>query len=158
LLLATSALRRLWLYQDAYGWTVTRLNAGAFELWVTAVLIGVAAGWLVRRTDLLPRFVIGSAGLGLLLVGMAGPDAIVASANVARFEQSTKIDTYYLSMLSADAVPALDRLPEPLRSCALAAQTVTDDPWYGWNLGRARANDLLRSRPPGICTTDNRPG
>jgi uncharacterized protein DUF4153 len=154
LLLATSALRRLWLYQDAYGWTVTRLNAGAFELWVTVVLIGVAAGWLVRRTDLLPRFVIGSAGLGLLVVALAGPDAIVASANVARFERSQKIDTDYLSMLSEDAVPALDRLPEPKRSCALAGRTVTDDPWYGWNLGRLRANEVLRSRPPGPCSTD----
>lgn len=148
LLLGASALRRLWLYQDAYGWTVTRLNAGAFELWVATVLVGVAAGWLLRRTDLLPRFLIGSAGFGLLVMGMAGPDALVATANVARYEQSQEIDAPYLSTLSADAVPALYRLPEPWRSCALAGRTIDDDPWFGWNFSRSRAADLLRSQPP----------
>ena len=148
LLLGVSALRRLWLYQDAYGFTVTRVNAAAFEFWVAFVLIGVGVGWLVRRTDLLPRFVIGSAGLGLLLVGLAGPDAIVASANVERFEHRGQIDTYYLRALSADAVPALNRLPEPLRSCVLGDQAMDEDPWYAWNLARSRAKALLRADPP----------
>jgi hypothetical protein len=155
LLLAASALRRLWLYQDAYGWTVTRLNAGAFELWVAVVLLGVAVGWLLRRTDLMPRFLAGSAGLGLLVMGMLGPDALVASANVDRYEQSRQIDRYYLAVLSADAVPALSRLPEPLRSCVLAGQTVANDPWFGWNLSRSRADQLLRSRPPASVPTQD---
>ncbi len=149
LLLGASALRRLWLYQDEYGWTVTRVNAGAFEIWVAVVLVGVAVGWLLRRMDLLPRFVIGSAGLGLLVVGLAGPDALVATANVDRFRQSQKIDVGYLSRLSADAVPALNRLPEPERSRALRKHTIANDPWFGWNLSRSRAGHLLRSSPLG---------
>jgi hypothetical protein len=149
LLLGASALRRLWLYQDAYGWTVTRLNAGAFEIWIAVVLAGFAAAWLFRRTDLIPRFLIGSAGLGLLVVGMAGPDALVATANVDRFKHGREInvdidlDTEYLSRLSADAVPALNRLPEPERSRALAKHAIAEDPWFGWNLSRSRANRLL---------------
>jgi uncharacterized membrane protein len=159
LLLAGSALRRLWLYQDQYGWTVSRLNAGAFEFWVAFVLLGVGVGWLVRRTDLLPRFVVGSAGLGLLVIAMTGPDAMVATANVDRYEQTLagssgvgQIDIYYVSALSADAVPALDRLPEPMRSCVLAGRSVDDDPWYGWNRARSRADALLRADPPVACT------
>jgi hypothetical protein len=151
LLLGGSALRRLWLYQEAYGWTVTRVNAGVFELWVAVVLIGVAVGWLLRRTDLIPRFVAGSAGLGLLVLALLGPDALVASANVDRYLATGKIDVPYLALLSEDAVPALYRLPEPQRSCALAGRTVTDDPWYGWNLSRSRADALLLSRPPADC-------
>lgn len=151
LLLGGSALRRLWLYQDAYGWTVTRLNAGAFELWVAVVLLGVAVGWLTRRTDLLARFLAGSAGLGLLAMGLLGPDALVAAANVNRFEQTKKIDVPYLAALSADAVPALYRLPEPQRSCVLAGRTQAHDPWFDWNLSRSRADTLLKSRPPGPC-------
>jgi hypothetical protein len=162
LLLAASALRRLTLYMEAYGWTVPRLNAGAFEIWVVTVLVGVALGWLLHRTDLLPRFVIGSAGLGLLVLAMAGPDALVATANVDRFEktkgqigvENTKgqIDWEYLSGLSSDAVPALERLPEPQRSCTLLGRVPDDDPWQSWNLSRSRADELLRSKPPGECT------
>ncbi|HST85676.1 MAG TPA: DUF4173 domain-containing protein [Kineosporiaceae bacterium] len=154
LLLGTSALRRLWLYQDVYGWTVTRLNAGAFEIWIATVLVGVAVGWVLRRPDLLPRFLIGSAALGLLAMGLAGPDALVAAANVERFEHTKSIDTDYLSRLSADAVPALNRLPEPLRSCALAGQSIANDPWFGWNFARSRADRLLRSQPTAESVRD----
>jgi hypothetical protein len=154
LLLGVSALRRLWLYQDASGWTVTRLNAGAFEIWVAIVLVGVAVGWALRRPDLLPRFLVGSAALGLLAMGLAGPDALVAAANVERFEQVQKIDTEYLSRLSADAVPALYRLPEPERSCALAGRSIANDPWFGWNFARSRADRLLRSHPAAESVRD----
>ena len=151
-LLAASALRRLGLYQEAYGWTVTRLVAGAFELWVVVVLIAIAVVWLAGHTELLPRLVIGSAGLGLLVVSLAGPDALVAAGNVHRFNTHPAgrvgaIDVHYLSTLSADAVPALDRLPEPERSCALSGQSPSHDPWFGWNLARSRADHLLRTRP-----------
>lgn len=155
LVLAGSALRRLWLYQEAYGWTVTRLNAGAFEAWVVVVLLGVGLGWWLRRTDLLPRFVIGSAGLGLLALSLAGPDALVARADVNRFAATGVIDTSYLSWLSADAVPALDRLPEPQRSCALAQQTIAHDSWPAWNWGRSRADRILQARPAGPCSPDS---
>ena len=150
LLLAVSALRRLWLYQDHFGWTVARLNAGAFELWVVVVLLAVAAAWLVRRTDLLPRLVAGSAGLGLLVIALAGPDALVAAADVRRYEQGKGIDTVYLSTLSEDAVPALVRLPEPVRACALPGPS-PDQPWYAWNLSRERAEDLLSTETLTAC-------
>jgi len=147
LLLGASALRRLWLYQGIYGWTVTRLNAGAFELWVAVVLVGVAVGWLLRRTELLPRFVVGSAALGLMVMGLLGPDALVAAANVERYAATEDIDQSYLAALSADAVPALSRLPEPMRSCVLAGRPAAKDPWFGWNLSRSRADEILHSKP-----------
>jgi hypothetical protein len=147
LLLAASAMRRLWLYEAASGWTVTRLNAGAFEVWMVVVLVALAVCFRLRCTELMPRLVIGSAGLGLLILGLAGPDAVVATANVHRYEQTRKIDIHYLAGLSPDAVPALSRLPEPLRSCALAARRPGDDPWPGWNLSRARADAVLRDHP-----------
>jgi len=150
LLLAGSALRRLWLYQDAFGWTVTRLNAGAFELWTVALLFTVAVAWLIRRTDLLPRLGVGSAGIGLLVLALAGPDALVAAADVRRYAQTGLIDAAYLSRLSADAVPALMDLPEPVRSCALPTVD-TDDAWYAWNLSRFRAGRELAGRSAADC-------
>lgn len=150
LLLAGSALRRLWLYQDAFGWTVTRLNAGAFELWTGSGLVAVGLAWLLRRTDLLPRLGVGSAGLGLLVLTLAGPDALVAAADVRRYERTGSIDTAYLSRLSADAVPALADLPEPVRRCALPTVD-DDDAWYTWNLSRFRAHRILRTLETESC-------
>jgi hypothetical protein len=148
LLLAASALRRLWLYQEQYGWTVSRIVVGALEIWLAFLLAAVAAAWLLRRVDAVPRLVIASAGAGLLALSVAGPDAMAASWNIDRYQQTGKVDLYYLSTLSADAVPALQRLPEPLRDCVLAGRETTDDGWTTWNLGRARADASLRENPP----------
>jgi hypothetical protein len=148
LVLAASALRRLWLYQEQYGATVTRIVAGSIEVWIAFILVAVAAAWLLRRVDVVPRLVIGSAGAGLLALSLAGPDAVAARWNVERFADTGKIDTLYLEHLSDDAVPALQRLPEAERGCALGGRTGVDDGWTTWNLGRARAAESLRDDPP----------
>lgn len=151
LVLTWSALHRMSLYQEAFGWSVLRVLVASFELWVAAVLVGIAVAWWLRRTDVVPRLVIGSAGAGLLALSLAGPDALVARANVARFEETGKIDTSYLSQLSDDAVPALQRLPEPERSCVLALRELEPDAWYEWNLARSAARDSLAANPAGVC-------
>jgi len=154
LVLTASALRRMGLYEQAFGWTVLRLQVAAVELWLAAVLVLVAAAWLARRTAAVPRLVVASAGVALLVLGLAGPDALVASWNVDRWQHTRRSDVGYLSSLSDDAVPALDRLPEPLRSCVLAGRVVlpgraaASAPWYAANLSRSRAADVLRRRPP----------
>ena len=76
----------------------------------------------------------------------------MASRNVDRALAGAEVDTAYLSGLSADAVPALDRLPEPQRSCALApvAQRLADTAGRGWagaNAARRAARSLLEDRP-----------
>ncbi len=88
-----------------------------------------------------------AAGL-LALLGLAAldPERFVAEHNVARWTETGRIDTYYLSTLSADAAPALLALPEPLRSCTLAPivdRLAVPDDWRSANLTRAnltRAN------------------
>ena len=50
------------------------------------------------------------------------------------------LDVYYLQQLSPDAVPAVDGLEGPLRTCLLASVAVTPPTGFAdWNLGRARA-------------------
>jgi hypothetical protein len=104
--------------------------------------------------------VAAGAGAAVLAFGLASPDALIAQHNVRLFERSDieRIDLVYLMQLSADAVPALDRLPEPQRSCALEdiAQNLADDagaPWYATSLGEWRARELLDARP---ATPDRR--
>jgi hypothetical protein len=100
----------------------------------------------------LPRAVVAAAVLALLGLAGANPDRLIADHNVTRFDQTGKIDTAYLSTLSADAVPALDRLTGENRDCALTPIDTdlreNGDDWRGWNLGRYQARDLLIHDPP----------
>ncbi|MEU6988281.1 DUF4173 domain-containing protein [Streptomyces sp. NPDC046324] len=149
LVVVASALRRMDLYVDAYGLTRLRISVAAMEMWLgLVILLIMAAGIFGAR--LLPRAVAVSAAAGMLLFGFASPDAIVAEQNVERFTSSDKIDIPYLAGLSADAVPALDRLPEPQRSCALrdieTRLREDDDSWYATSWSEVRARTILTER------------
>lgn len=134
-----SALRRVDLYVEAFGLTRLRLLVvfGEVALGVVVVLVLLAGirwhgGWL-------PRGVVAVAGLAMLALAAVNPDAQIVRHNATATARDG-VDVAYLRGLSADAVPAADRLAEPLRSCVLAGlgrfgpQEVA-----GWNLGRARA-------------------
>ena len=58
--------------------------------------------------------------LALLGLAVLNPERFVAEHNVARWAETGRIDQTTSSRLSADAVPALLDLPEPMRSCTLA--------------------------------------
>ncbi|SFY39985.1 DUF4173 domain-containing protein [Streptomyces atratus] len=151
LIVVASALRRMDLYVDAYGLTRLRISVAAVELWLGVVLVLImAAGVFGAR--LLPRAVAASAAVGVLAFGLASPDGLIAEQNVQRYRDNQSIDIDYLRGLSADAVPALDTLPEPLRSCTLRdierSLRSDDAPWYATSWGEARARDILRKRSP----------
>jgi hypothetical protein len=57
--------------------------------------------------------------------------------NIDRYEQTGMLDTDYLLSLSPDVEPALQRLPQEVRQCAMYRD---DDPdaWYEFNLSRSR--------------------
>jgi hypothetical protein len=150
LVVVASALRRMDLYVDAYGMTRLRVSVAGVELWLGIVIVLViAVGTVGGRW--LPRAVVASAAAAVLAFGLLSPDGLVAGQNIARYERTGKIDLGYLQELSADAVPDLDRLPEPLRSCVLEKiERDLREPgsaWYATSLGAARARDILRERP-----------
>ncbi|MGW0175508.1 DUF4153 domain-containing protein [Rhodococcus sp. NPDC003322] len=148
LVVVASALHRMSLYQSAFGYTRLRLWVSAAEFWFGSVFALLLVAGIRMRGRLLPRAVLASAVAALLTFAALGPDGHVADRNVERYERTGDIDVDYLRTLSVDAVPALDRLPEPLRSCALAGTgTPTAAPWYEFNAARARARDILRERP-----------
>lgn len=151
LVVVASAVRRMDMYVEAYGLTRLRVSVVAGELWLglVIVLIMAAGVWGARW---LPRVVAASAAAGVLAFGLMSPDGLVAERNVQRYADTGKFDLDYARTLSADAVPALDKLEEPMRSCAL--RMIADDlggddhPWYATSWGQVRARDILRDRPP----------
>ncbi|MFG2974060.1 DUF4153 domain-containing protein [Streptomyces sp. NPDC048331] len=151
LVVVASALRRMDLYVEAYGLTRLRVSVAAMELWLGLVIVLImAAGLFGGRWP--ARAFAGSVAAAVLAFGLLSPDGMVAERNVARFEENTKIDLAYFQSLSADAVPGLDRLPEPQRSCALRGindelAKAGDVPWYAMSWGEYRARQILRERP-----------
>lgn len=138
LVVLASALRRLGLLEDTYGFTLTRLFGHAGTLWVGAVLALIGVAGAARRTDLLPRALLSMSAAAILLFSLADPEGLIARENVDRYERTGKIDTDYLRTLGADATPALNRLPAPVRARTGRVEPPTDG-LFGLNLARVRA-------------------
>jgi hypothetical protein len=140
LLIIASALWRLWLYQEAYGWTVYRYFVGWFEAWLALVVLVLAAAWLFGKTRLVARLLVLAASVGVLILVGSNPDALVARWNVDRFQHTGKFDLSYAMRMSEDAAPELNRLPGDWRVCAFARKDGKDSSaWYAVNLPRREA-------------------
>ncbi len=166
LVIVASALHRMDVYADTYGLTRLRVLVFLCELWLGLTFVLVLVAGVRLRGDWVPRAVVAIGVLTLLGLAAANPDGLIAERNIARYEQTGRIDLPHLSGLSADAVPALDRLDaiDPVqRDCALSLldRRLRNNPddWRGWSYGREHARNLLAADPPGLpanCPTDYR--
>ncbi|MCD4535949.1 DUF4173 domain-containing protein [Nocardioides sp. cx-169] len=148
LVVVVSALYRMHVYQEAYGFTRLRLLVDVFEGWLGLLVLGVMGAGVTLRAAWLPRAALLS-GAGLLLALAAiNPDAWIARHNLDRYAETGKVDWAYLRGLSDDAVPVLAELPADEAACALAGREPADDDWLSWNLGRHRAAPYLSDPLP----------
>jgi hypothetical protein len=145
LVVVASALYRMHVYQEAYGFTRLRLLVDVFEGWLGLLVLGVMTAGLTLRAAWLPRAALLSGAGLLLLLAAVNPDAWIAQHNVDRYDETGKVDWYYLQQLSADAVPVLATLPDDVVECALRGHEPGSDDWLEWNHGRQRAESLMRS-------------
>jgi hypothetical protein len=134
LVVLASALTRLGLYMDAYGFTPLRLTAHATILWLGAVF-GLIL--VVHRATWLPRATVALSAAALLAFAASNPDQRIAERNLDRAERTGRLDERVLRGLSADATPTLAAARPELAACP------GDDGLAGLNLARRRARDLL---------------
>jgi hypothetical protein len=154
LVIVGSALSRMHLYVDAYGFSGRRLAGYAVETWLGLLfLLVMGAGWRLRA-GWLPRATVATSVVVLLGVAAVNPEALMARTHIDRLERGYPVDLDFIAGLSADAAGELDRLPEPQRSCALLGvnrELAVRDAWNRWNLGRSTARALFvrRAAQPG---------
>jgi hypothetical protein len=127
LVVLASALKRLELYEEAFGFTRLRLLAHAGILWLGALFVLIVA---LHRTGWLPRATVAMSAAAALAFALSNPDGRIAAHNLERHS----VDVFYLRELSADAAPALAR-----GGRARLADAPPPDGVLSWNLGRARA-------------------
>jgi hypothetical protein len=161
LVVLASALHRLQLYEDAYGLTRLRLTAEAVALWLGGAFVLVVVAGVVRAVHArLADLAAAGSAVALIAFSLVNPDGLIAKRNIEHWHETGRVDVGYLSELSADAVPELTRLPQPLRAGALLAlseELAEDEPWSSANLGRARARDALRALPRSTAPAQSRP-
>jgi hypothetical protein len=160
LLLLGSAFRRVWLYEEAYGFTTARLYAQVY-------MVAVAAGLVVLLLEVAGNFDASrlfrraAAAALVLFIGLIywNHEAWIASRNMDRWASTGKLDVVYLTReLSPDAIPAiverLPSLPEPMRSEVrravqegyAARRENRPHAWFEWNLASGRAREALTGR------------
>jgi Domain of unknown function (DUF4173) len=147
LVVLASALRRLEVYEDAFGLTRLRLGAEAIGLWLGGLFVLLIGAGLVRRVRqrFVPAILIGSA-VGVLAFTLANPDGLIAKRNVQRWQDTGRLDVGYLQTLSADATPEIAALPLALEESALAklrTRLASDDPWSSFNVSRRQARGIM---------------
>ncbi len=143
LFVVASALHRMSLYQEAYGFTRLRLLVDVFEGWLGLLVLALLVAGVSLRGWWLPRFALLSGVVALLGLATINPDAWIADHNLDRYAETGRVDWDYLRGLSDDAVPALADRPEEQARCALLGREEATGDWLEWNLGRARASDVL---------------
>jgi hypothetical protein len=138
-----SALRRMDLYIGAYGLTRLRLFVVLVEVVLAVVFVLVIVAGVRWRAGWLPRAVVQVVAVAMIALAAVNPDAQIVRYN-ATAEFDSALDVSYLRGLSADAVPAIDRLDEPNRSCLLSSVDAKESGGLvAWNLGRSRAERTL---------------
>jgi hypothetical protein len=147
IVVVVSALRRLLLYEEAFGLTRSRLLAEALALWLGGLFALLMTAGLIRHVRRqFPRIAITGTVVGLLAFSLANPDSLIAERNVERWRENGRLDLAYLQTLSADAAPALAELPPALRRRALAPlalRLARGEPWSSFNLSRERARAVI---------------
>ncbi|AEI45870.1 DUF4173 domain-containing protein [Paenibacillus mucilaginosus] len=146
-----SAYLRLALYEEAYGFTVTRILVHAFMLLLT-VLFLLALVKLWKPQFPLVRSYLIAALAGYVILNYASVDGLIARGNIARYERTGHLDTGYLGSLGYEAVPyvaAMQHRRPDLAELSVAAETYRtrlqeEKPrWMEWNLARWRAERAL---------------
>jgi hypothetical protein len=149
LVMLLSAFDRLTLYENTFGFTRLRIGVHATILWVAGVFAMVIGAGITWRAKWFPRAFVAFTAVALIGFTIANPDAIIAEKNVQRYEETGKLDTHYVSTLSADALPALLELPRVVEAefvGRFVERLSYDEPWASGNVARARARHLLETR------------
>lgn len=159
LIIVASAFYRVSLYENAYGYTVSRLYAQVYMLVLAAALLAVAWGVATTLdTGVLFRRVFAVAIIAFTVLVFWNHEEWIASANIDRYDRIGKLDLLYITRdLSLNAIPVvvsrMQSLREPQRTDLRNALTarygnsrhLAPGHWFEWNLRREPARTALAS-------------
>ncbi|AQT67081.1 hypothetical protein STSP2_00221 [Anaerohalosphaera lusitana] len=155
LVIIASGLKRISVYEQAYGYTYLRILVALFLLWVAGFfLLFVFKIFQKRSACWLVSAGLSLAFVFLVFVSSFSIDRYIARKNIDRYlNHGREIDMDYLSYLSTDAYPEILRLKNQAKdehikrsaSIILRQQRETADKnlehWASWNLSFHRVEN-----------------
>lgn len=172
LIIMVSAFKRLFLYEEAYGFTALRFFSHAVIILLAIIFLFLLYKiWRDGRDETFAISTFGAVLLFVFALNAINPDAFIARQNIDRLNATGKLDTYYLAHLSADALPtiiAAESLQNPKfepsladelgRNYAAQAKDSYFRGWQAWNFSRSRAKQLIAEHPqPTLPRLDSAP-
>lgn len=159
LVIAYSAIFRLNLYTEAYGYTWLRVLSIGF-ICVQMIIIVLTLIWIYQPKLNIKLIALTCYFIGYLIVNYANIDAFIVEQNMNRYLKGEDLDMEYIQNLSADSVPTLIKYEEQFKN--LNEHNVTyqrikfileqknlnreEEKWLHFNLSQYQANTLLKNR------------
>ena len=144
-----SSFYRMGLYSQNYGYTYLRVFVYFFLLLET-ILLGATLAYIVKPKFNLAKFYVLTSLVLYIGLNYLNIDAMIAKNNVDRYFETGKIDFYYLTTLSYDAVPQISRLLETENSYIriqvedyfinLKKELNKETSWQEFNLSKNKIN------------------
>ncbi len=151
-----SALMRLLLYENGFGFTRLRTYTHVFIIWLAGLLIAFLVLLYLGRLRAFAPIAVGAALGFVATLSLMNVDGFIAQRNLARFERTGDLDVAYLAQLSPDALPATAewmRRAGVTAPAELTAQVacqagilgaeMIDGSWQSLHVGRQRAWNAL---------------
>ncbi|MCM3764241.1 DUF4153 domain-containing protein [Neobacillus niacini] len=149
----SSAFMRLSIYEEAYGFTFTRVLVHSFMLFLVFILVYTLAKIWMEKLSLFHFYFIASL-IYYTAIAVIDLDRFVVKKNIERYEDTGKIDVHYLNSLSYMGVQGLIELYEkhpeieglgPIIQDRKQEAVSTDNPWQSFNLARELTYKELRN-------------
>lgn len=160
--IVASALKRMALYQENYGWTLLRFYVVSFIIFLSLILLFLFIKMIIKVSN--EKYLLSVLITGVLFIGgfnVINPDAFVVNKNIEHYNKTGQIDVNYLLTLSADSIPRVIDVVEKLvtddRQILVDGLIVnskslnqTLSSWQSFNLSRWRGlvllNDYLKDK------------
>ena len=156
LVILVSAMQRLVLYEQAYGFTRLRVQTLIFIPWLALLLLATAVLEIVKRSGRFALVALAVVTGFCLTFPIINMDALIVRLNVQRAVAGEDLDRAYLLNLSSDAVPEeytwfqrsdLPKVVHDQLGANLACQSkdlnATALPWMSFTFSNARATQVL---------------
>ena len=158
-IIMASAVTRLSLYVDGYGFTFSRLLSFVFLFWLFfAFLLFLYKIFSERKETLFLYSIFCLTILFLIGLNIFNPDAFIVKKNIERHIQGKQLDIRYFNQLSDDAMPEIVKIFERIEdekmkseiACYLIKRKenltkfIETEDWQSFNLSKKRGLEVLQ--------------